>query len=49
MHLAAVTTNLGGGSFHYEYALMNFDFERQIQSFSLPIGRGADGLERGLR
>jgi hypothetical protein len=40
VHLAAVTTSLGSGSFHYEYALMNFDFERQVQSFSLPIGTG---------
>ena len=38
VHLVAVTTDLGGGDYHYEYALMNFDFERQVQSFSLPIG-----------
>jgi hypothetical protein len=38
VHLVAVTSNIGGGSYHYEYALMNFDFERQVQSFSLPIG-----------
>ncbi len=40
VHLAVVTTDLGGGVFHYEYALLNFDFERQIQSFSLPVGPG---------
>jgi hypothetical protein len=37
VHLAVVTTALGGGDFHYEYALMNFDVERQIASFSLPL------------
>ena len=37
VHLAVVTTNLGGGQHHYEYALMNFDVERQIKSFSLPV------------
>jgi hypothetical protein len=40
VHLAVVTADLGGGAFHYEYALMNFDFERQIHSFSLPVGSG---------
>jgi len=40
VHLAVVTTDLGGGVFHYEYALMNFDFERQIRSFSLPVASG---------
>ena len=40
VHLAVVTTDLGGGVFHYEYALMNFDFERQIRSFSLPVDAG---------
>jgi hypothetical protein len=40
VQLAVVTRNLGGGVFHYEYALMNFDFERQIRKFSLRIGPG---------
>ena len=40
MQLAVVTTDLGAGVFHYEYALMNFDFERQIRSFSLPLDPG---------
>jgi hypothetical protein len=35
VQLAVSTTDLGGGVFHYEYALMNFDFERQIRSFSV--------------
>jgi hypothetical protein len=40
VHLAVVTTDLGGGDYHYEYALMNFDVERQIRSFSLPLLAG---------
>jgi hypothetical protein len=40
VHLAVVTSDLGGGVFHYEYALMNFDFERQIRSFSLFVAPG---------
>jgi hypothetical protein len=40
VHLVVVTSDLGGGNHHYEYALLNFDFERQVQSFSLPIGAG---------
>jgi hypothetical protein len=40
VHLAVVTTSLGGGAFHYEYALVNFDFAREVRSFSLPIGAG---------
>ena len=40
VQLAVVTRSLGGGVFHYEYALMNFDFERQVRRFSLPIAPG---------
>jgi hypothetical protein len=40
VHLAVVSSALGAGVFHYEYALMNFDFERKIESFSIPIGAG---------
>ena len=40
VQLAVATTDLGGGVFHYEYALMNFDFERQIRSFT--VNRIAD-------
>ncbi len=41
--LAVETTDLGGGSFHYQYALLNFDSEREIRSFSLPV-EGVPGL-----
>jgi hypothetical protein len=37
LQLAATTADLGGGSHHYEYALMNFDFDRQIDRFEVPI------------
>jgi hypothetical protein len=36
VQLAVRTTALGGGHHRYEYALMNFDFDRRIRSFSLP-------------
>lgn len=38
LQLAVTTTDLGGGVHHYEYALMNFDFDRQIDVFDVPIG-----------
>lgn len=39
LQLAVQTTDLGGGLFHYEYALMNFDFDRQIRSFRVPLSQ----------
>ncbi len=48
VHLAVVSSALGGGVFHYEYALMNFDFERQIDSFSIPIGAGRSVSNTGF-
>jgi hypothetical protein len=35
--LAVKTTDLGGGMYHYEYALLNKDSDREIRSFSLPV------------
>jgi flagellar hook capping protein FlgD len=35
--LAVQTTDLGGGTWHYEYALLNLNSDRQIRSFSLPV------------
>ncbi len=34
--LASKPTDLGGGMWHYEYALYNFDMHRKVQSFSIP-------------
>jgi hypothetical protein len=39
--LAAKATHLGGGVWHYEYALANFNSDRGGQSFSVPIPPGA--------
>ncbi len=38
--LAVTTADLGGGVHHYRYALLNFDFDRQIDRFDVPIGAG---------
>jgi thiosulfate dehydrogenase len=35
--LAAKTTDLGGGVWHYEYALLNIDMHRKVKSFSVPV------------
>lgn len=36
LRVAVKSTSLGGGLHRYEYALLNLDFDRQIDSFSLP-------------
>lgn len=38
MILAAKATDLGGGQWHYEYALFNQNSDRSAGSFSVPIG-----------
>jgi len=35
--LSVQTTNLGGGMYHYEYALLNMFSDRRIRSFSVPV------------
>jgi hypothetical protein len=35
--LAAKATDIGGGMWHYEYAMLNIDMDRQVGSFSIPI------------
>jgi len=35
-------TDLGGGVWHYEYALYNQNLDRAIQSFSVPLGAGVN-------
>ena len=35
--LAAKSTDLGGGMWHYEYAVQNLNSDRSIRSFSVPI------------
>ncbi|MFQ5429798.1 MAG: proprotein convertase P-domain-containing protein [Phycisphaerae bacterium] len=36
--LACKTTDLGGGQFHYEYAIYNMNSDRGVQSFTVPLG-----------
>lgn len=36
--LAVDVTDLGGGNWHYEYALYNWRSQREVYSFSVPIG-----------
>ena len=39
--LASKCTNLGGGQYHYEYALFNLDSNRSAQAVSVPLIAGA--------
>ncbi len=39
--LATKASDLGGGQWHYEYALLNIDMDRQVGSLSIPIPAGA--------
>ncbi|MFQ5524629.1 MAG: hypothetical protein ACE5GX_00075 [Thermoanaerobaculia bacterium] len=41
LKVAVIATQLPSGLTHYEYALMNFDFDRQIDSFTVPLPPGA--------
>ncbi len=41
LKLAVKVRDLGAGQFHYEYALMNLDFDRQVHSFAIPVLAGA--------
>ncbi len=38
--LAAEATDLGGGTWHYEYAILNIDMHRKVGSFSIPVTSG---------
>lgn len=41
MKVAVRATDLGGGQWRYEYALMNFDFDPRVKSFSVRLPQGA--------
>lgn len=41
IHVAVNVTPIGSSMFRYGYAVMNLNFDRQIQSFSIPISPGA--------
>jgi len=34
---ATLATNLGGGTWHYEFAVYNYNFDKQVHSFSIPV------------
>ncbi len=47
--LAAKASDLGGGSWHYEYAVHNLNSHRSVQSFSIPIDPGGTVTNIGFR
>lgn len=47
--LGSQATDLGGGMWHYEFALQNLNSDRSIRSFSLPIRPGATVTNLGFR
>ncbi len=40
LKVAVRATDLGGGQWHYEYAVMNLDFDPLVRSFSVPLPPG---------
>ncbi|MCH7814090.1 MAG: hypothetical protein IID40_08725, partial [Planctomycetes bacterium] len=46
--LSAKSTDLGGGVFHYEYALLNIDMDRKVGSFSIPVPLGTNVTNVGF-
>lgn len=47
--LAEKVTDLGGGNFHYEYALYVHTLDRQIRQFTLPVPDGLNIQNIGFR
>ncbi len=47
--LCGRATSLGGGQYHYEYALYNMNSDRSIQSFSIPVSPYATITNVGFR
>jgi len=41
IYLARKVTNVGGGQYHYEYALFNMNSDRSAQAISIPLGNGS--------
>lgn len=40
--IASMVTDLGDGTWRYEYAIYNIDMDRQIQSFTIPVPTGVE-------
>jgi hypothetical protein len=49
LHLAVRATGVSRGLWHYEYALMNFDFDPQVRFFSVPLPEGATATNISFR
>ena len=47
--VAVQTTNLGGGMWHYEFAVYNHDLDRQVKEFSIPVPVGTIVQNIGFR
>jgi len=48
LKVAVRATDIGGGRWRYEYALMNFDFDPRVKSFSVPLPAGATPTDIGF-
>lgn len=46
--LAQKSTDLGGGIWHYEYALYNLDMDRKVRSFFVPLPAGLSASNVGF-
>jgi hypothetical protein len=46
--LGSKATDLGGGQWHYEYALLNIDMDRKVGSFSVPASPSANVTNVGF-
>lgn len=49
VYLASKATDLGGGNWHYEYALYNYNYTRRIRRFSVPLPSSATPSNIGFR
>lgn len=47
--VAVQTTSLGGGMYHYEFAVYNHTLDRQVREFSVPMPYGATVQNIGFR
>ncbi|HVT10892.1 MAG TPA: hypothetical protein VHE55_01390 [Fimbriimonadaceae bacterium] len=47
--VAVQTTNLGGGNWHYEYAVYNHTSDRQVRQFTVPMPSGRTVSNIGFR
>ena len=47
--VSAKATNIGGGLYHYEYAVQNLNSHRGVKTFSIPVDPGATVSNIGFR